>query len=483
MQIKKFAARDMTEALSMIKREFGSDAVILSARSLKNGKGMFNYLRKPGVEVTAATDTYYSMGKGNKSFARAGMPYEAESMQLSYEDATNKKKASYQHQEKPYYLKYNINSSVGRKPDRSPDDEIFSRLKQLMLKQDVEKDIAAQWLEGIKRSLTVKNPLRREEVKQGMVQALNKIGAKVSPMITERKRRKAIAFIGPTGVGKTTTIAKLAAINAIKMKKSTALITLDDRRIAAIEQLKVNARIIGIPLEIALNKKELKGALKRFSNRDLILIDTPGMSQKNESQINELKTIFEGVSNIQIHLIMSAASNNSIMMNVMEKFKAISVNRLIFSKLDEGTTFGNIVNQMCRSKIPASYFTNGQEVPEHIEIASLDRLVSLIIDDAGEGNLWSPSSVIREREEGGTENGFDGNNMEFYVANKTSDVFHHLDCRSAKKIKGSSMIHFENVKSALNEGYKPCRLCKPGNHNEYGVFHDFTGQRKRIGNR
>ena len=480
MQIKKFEAPDMTEALCIIKREFGSDAVILSARSLKNRKGMFNYLKKPGVEVTAATDNYYFQEKGKKALEKTGMSYDAELKQLSYEDATNKKKSFYQLQGKPRYLKYNINSSVGRKPDRRPDDEIFDRLQQLMVKQGVEKDIAAQWLKRLKRTLAAKNPLHREEVKQGMVQALNKIGATVSPIMAERKRHKAIAFIGPTGVGKTTTIAKLAAINAIKMKKSTALITLDDRRIAAIEQLKVNARIIGIPLEVASNKKELKRAIKRLSNRDLILIDTPGMSQQNEKQINKLKSIFEGVSNIQIHLLMSATSNNSTLMNILEKFKAFSINRLIFSKLDESTTFGNIVNQMCRSKIPVSYFTNGQEVPENIEIASLERLVSLIIDDTGEGGLWSPSTVIREQEKGGAENGLYGNHMEFYVANKTSDVFHHPDCKSAKKIKSASMSVFESVRSAINEGYKPCRLCNPCNWEEYGNFCDVIGQRKRV---
>ena len=482
MQIKKFEARDMTKALSMIKQEFGPDAVILSARSLKNHKGMFSYLKNSSVEVTAATDTYYPQKKRKKTLARTGMSYEVESRQLSHKDVNEKMNSPNHLQEKPYYLKYNLNAPVRRKPDRSPDDEIFRRLQQLMLEQDVEKDIADQWLERLKRILSAKNPLHSGEVRQGLVQALNKMGAATSPRKAKRKKHKVLAFIGPTGVGKTTTIAKLAAINALKMKKSVAFITLDDRRIAAIEQLKVNARIIGIPIEVASNKRELKRAIKRLSNRDVILIDTPGMSQKNENQINELKSILDGMSNIQIHLLMSVTSNNNILKEILEKFKVISIDRLIFSKLDESTTFGNIVNQLCRSKIPVSYFTNGQEVPEHIEIASLEKLVSLVIDYAGEDNLWSPSSVIWEQEECGNGNSFDGGIIKFYVANKTSDVFHHLDCKSAKKIRGASMIVFESVKNAIDEGYKPCRLCNPGKLDEYEMFCDFIGQRKRVSN-
>ena len=481
MQIKKFEARDMTEALSMIKQEFGPDAVILSARSLKNHKGMFNYLKNFSVEVTAATDTYYPQKKREKAFVRAGMSHELESKHLSKKDKGKRMNSPYQLQEKPYYLKHNFNASVRRKPDPSPDVKIFQRLHQLMLEQDIEKDIADQWLEGLKRILAGRKPFHSEEVRQGLIQALKKMGVTASPIKAKRKKHKAFAFIGPTGVGKTTTIAKLAAIHAFKMKKSVAFITLDERRIAAIEQLKVNAKIIGIPIEVASNKRELKRALKRLSNRDVILIDTPGMSQKNENQINELKSILDGMSNIQIHLLMSVTSNNNILKEILEKFKAISIDRLIFSKLDESTTFGNVVNQLCRSKIPLSYFTNGQEVPEHIEIASLERLVSLIIDDAGGGNLFrSPSHVIWEQEEGRHENSLDEHLIKFYVANKTSDVFHHLDCKSAKKIKGASMIVFESVKNAIDEGYKPCKLCNPSSLDEQGVFCDFIGHGKRV---
>lgn len=275
------------------------------------------------------------------------------------------------------------------------------------------------------------------------------MGAAASQMKNEPKKRKIVAFVGPTGVGKTTTIAKLAAIQSIKMRKTVALITLDNCRIAAIEHLKAYARVIGIPMEVASNIKELKTSVKKLRNRHLILIDTPGMSQKNDNQINELKDMLEEISPIQTHLLMSATTNDSNLMDIWEKFKVIPIAGLIFTKLDETTTFGNIVNQLCRSKIPISYFTNGQEVPEDIEIATLEKLVDLMMGGAVE-KIWEDKDNPN------------GHIMEFFVANKTSDVFHHPDCKAAKKIKATGMVVFEGIADALNKGFKPCKLCNPG---------------------
>jgi flagellar biosynthesis protein FlhF len=304
-------------------------------------------------------------------------------------------------------------------------------------------------LEELKRTLEFKKPLNGKLLKKGMVRALSEMGAAASQMETKPKKREIAAFVGPTGVGKTTTIAKLAALQAIKMRKTVALITLDNCRIAATEHLKAYARVIGIPMEVASNIKELKTSVKKLHNRQLILIDTPGMSQKNENQINELRDMLEGISPIQTHLLMSATTNDSNLMDIWEKFKVIPIARLIFTKLDETTTFGNIVNQFCRSKISISHFTNGQEIPEDIEIASLEKLVNQMMGEAVE-EIWQDQDNLN------------GHIMEFFVANKTSDVFHHPDCKAARKIKSTGMVVFEGITDALNKGFKPCRLCNPG---------------------
>lgn len=465
MQIKRFEARDTTEALSLIKREFGPDAVILSVRTVKRQKGMFSYLKKPGIEVTAATDSLSSQDKKKKSKHRTGISYEFESIRPGYNAESENRGASIKTNLEPYALKFNESLPVLKSYDKFTDREEIGQLKQLMLQQGVETDLAVKWLKELKETLDNTKPLNSEILKQGLIQALTTISKTVGPPKTDRRKRNTIVFVGPTGVGKTTTIAKLAAIHALKMKKKVALITLDNYRIAAIDQLKAYAKIIGIPVESASNKKELIRSLKMLRNRDFILIDTPGMSQKNKKQINELKNIIEGVPNIQIQLLMSVPTNNLTLEDILGNFKTMPITGLIFTKLDESTTFGNIVNSLCSANTPISYFTNGQEIPEDIEIASLDKVVNLIIGESKWNSLVSIPPRLLELEEESPNKPL----MDFYVANRSSDVFHEPDCKSARKIKATSMIVFEGAANAINKGYKPCRLCNPYKCEEHNM--------------
>ncbi len=449
MQIKKFQAHDMTKALSLIKQEFGPDAVILSARTLKRQGGLLSYIKKPVVEVTAATDTYYPQSKKRASLTKSDAAYEYDSRRPGYKGVNKKADFPDQHYDEPYDLQHNLNPLVQRRFEQEPDSGELQGIQKLMLKQGVGTDLAAKWLEELKRTLEFKKPLNGEQLKKHLALTLIKMGVETGQKGNKPKKRKIIAFVGPTGVGKTTTIAKLAAIQAIKMQKTVALLTLDNYRIAAIEHLKAYARVIGIPMEVASSVKELKTSVRKLRNRHLILIDTPGMSQKNENQINELKDMLEGISPIQTHLLMSANTNDSNLVDIWEKFRVIPIARLIFTKLDETTAYGNIVNQLFRSKTPISYFTNGQEVPEDIEIATLENLINLMMgEDLGK--------ICEEK------GNLNGHIVEFYVANKVSDIFHHPDCKAARKIKATSMVVFEDIADALNKGFKPCRLCNPG---------------------
>lgn len=470
MQIKQFQAHDMAKALRLIKQEFGPDAVILSARTLKKQEGILSYMKKPIVEVTAATDTYYPQSKNRASLTKSETAYKYDTRRPGYKAVSKQMGFPDQHYDESYGLKHNLNPSVQRRFEQEPDSGELQGIQKVILKQGVGTDLAAKWLEELKRTFEFKKPLTGELLNKYLARALIKMGAAASQMENKPKKRKIIAFVGPTGVGKTTTIAKLAAIQAIKMQKPVALITLDNCRIAAIEHLKAYARVIGIPMEVASSRKELQASVKKFRNRHLILIDTPGMSQKNENQINELKEMLEGISAIQTHLLMSATTNDSNLVDIWEKFKVIPIARLIFTKIDETMTFGNIVNQLCRSKIPISYFTNGQEVPEDIEIATLEKLVNLMMGGTVE-KIWQ------------NESNPNGNIMEFFVAKKTSDVFHHPDCKAARKIKATGMVVFEGIADALNKGFKPCRLCNPGISEARNMHSGITEERKSYANR
>lgn len=193
------------------------------------------------------------------------------------------------------------------------------------------------------------------------------------------KKLKAVALIGPTGVGKTTTIAKLAAHFALVEKKKVALLTVDTYRIAAVDQLKTYGQIIDIPIAVAYSENEVLQAVEQFAKFDLLLIDTAGRSQHNIAQVGELKSLLEALQ-CETHLVLSAPVKERDMLEAAERFSAARVDRLLFTKLDETTSYGTLLNVADRTGIPLSYLTNGQKVPEDIEPADGAALANLILD-------------------------------------------------------------------------------------------------------
>lgn len=187
------------------------------------------------------------------------------------------------------------------------------------------------------------------------------------------------ALVGPTGVGKTTTLAKLAANAALREGMKVALITLDTFRIAAVEQLKTYAKIIELPVQVALNINELRQAIQFHQDADLILIDTPGHSHKDRAGMETLQTFLADQKDIDVHLVLSATTKSTDLNDIVDKFQPLSPNYLIFSKLDETSAYGPLFNQVVKTRMPVSFLTTGQNVPEDYEPASAETLADLLI--------------------------------------------------------------------------------------------------------
>ncbi len=456
MQIKRFEAENMTEALRLVKQEFGSEAVILSARSLEKKRGVFWPVKRPGAEVTAAKDTSCTEAKETPPNKMQKF-YKNQSLRSNLEDSSKKKSSvSLLHGDANALKNRHNNHMVKRNyvPQNNA-RELFA-LHQRMLFQGIEENIALDLIEKINRIMSSENVLKNEELKSCLIHAFEKTGLRVSPIKMEQGKQKIVAFVGPTGVGKTTTIAKLAAIQAIKMRKRVALITLDNYRIAGIEQLKIYAKIIGIPIEIASTGKEFKECLNRLEDKHLILIDTAGMSQGNEYQFNELRIFFDKIRHVETHLLLSATTKENDLIDILARFKVFPISKLLFTKLDESTSYGNMLNQIIQSKIPVSYFTNGQQVPEDIEIATLERVVDLITDQEKDGSHFSES----------------------YVASKDSFFFHCFDCQLVKEIKQENIIVFERAIDAANKQLKPCGLCCPDKVEKQNLYSWDANKRK-----
>lgn len=192
-------------------------------------------------------------------------------------------------------------------------------------------------------------------------------------------RPKIVALIGTTGVGKTTTIAKIAARFVLERGISVALITADTYRISAVDQLKTYSDIIGLPLEIVYSAAELKPALRKHKGKQLILIDTAGRSQNNDYQMEELKEFLSVDPSIEKHLVMSATTKERDAEAIMDRFSICKPDRVIFTKTDETDSLGFVVNLLYDRRIALSYLTNGQSVPDDIEPARPEALAKLLL--------------------------------------------------------------------------------------------------------
>ncbi|MBD3315540.1 MAG: hypothetical protein GF344_07110, partial [Chitinivibrionales bacterium] len=193
-----------------------------------------------------------------------------------------------------------------------------------------------------------------------------------------------VAFVGPTGAGKTTTLAKLAAHYGLSRRVMTSIITADTYRIAAIDQIRTFADIVGIGLQVIFSPEEARGALEACENDDVVLVDTAGRSQRNKEHMRDLESFLEMLRPDETHLVLSAATKESDLVDTIKRYRELGVNRLLFTKLDETVRLGNVFNVVSRSGIPVSYFTFGQSVPDDIELAQPGRFVQ---------RLWEGSSA------------------------------------------------------------------------------------------
>lgn len=199
------------------------------------------------------------------------------------------------------------------------------------------------------------------------------------PLRIKKGSPRIVALVGPTGVGKTTTIAKLAAVHALQKKVRVALVTIDNFRVGAVEQLKNYAMIMGVPLAVAATPEELERVLTSFRDKELILIDTPGRSPRDREQLAELKGFLETRFAIETHLCLAATTKDRELRETIERFGMLPVNRLLFTKLDESESFGCLVNMLMQHKLQVSYVTNGQRVPEDIAVATGKKLAAMIL--------------------------------------------------------------------------------------------------------
>jgi flagellar biosynthesis protein FlhF len=359
MNIRKFIARNSGEAMKMVKKEMGDDAVILRTRTVPYSGGDAEN-KGQGIEVTAAVD--YDIPGGSKH--QPVMDVNEEIRELNRELKEIKEAILFSDATDVLTPEFYFDRDIREK---------YNYLKTL----GINRNLIGKIMSESRPQPPVNNQNKSHLLQESLLKVMTKI--KIDFEKDAEKGQKIYTFIGPTGVGKTTTLAKLAAQSAINRGMKTAMITLDTFRIAAAAQLEAYARIMGLPMEVAVSGKELNKAIRKYSDYDRIFIDTAGRSPNSDQGNTDILNLFKDNANAHGYLVLSATTHFKNMLTTSERFENLPFHSYIFSKLDETEDLSPMINFLILKEKPVSYFTTGQQVPEDIEIASKKKMASLLL--------------------------------------------------------------------------------------------------------
>ena len=372
----------MNEAMKLIRKELGNDAIILNSRVIQTS-GFLGFFKKRSIEVVAALDTkptetvhpiLKEHQKGNDiSAPKLNSTFKTTVVQ---KDGTESEELMKEISQLKSLLR---NVKVENENSEIPLPEPVQELKQLLIKQGIHKEIM---VEVIKMSLEQWYSSGGKSTKEDVFQwAREYLMKQIShlPFGGITFTRKYINVVGPTGVGKTTTLAKIAADCILQYNKRIAFITTDTYRIAAIEQLKTYANILNVPIEVCYNLDDFKKAMVLFERYDLVFIDTAGRNFRNRKYVEDLKNIIDFKQNMETFLVLSLTSKQIDMEEIFQQFSTITIDKLIFTKSDETSTYGAMFNMIYFGQKAAAYMTNGQNVPEDMVVASPQNIVNRII--------------------------------------------------------------------------------------------------------
>jgi flagellar biosynthesis protein FlhF len=391
MKVKTFQGRTMAEALGKVKRHFGRDAVILTTRTFTKG-GFLGLGGTACVEITAtrqAADVPSVLRRG-RAEERCASPERTEGAPGRSQPARRPEAVvSSQSLLAELGALKALVSDLVRETQRSKSAHVPEALFDTYLnlvQSEVAEVIAERLIEQVRSALPAHLLQDERAVSARLAESLEAMLPTAGPIRLEsRAGPTVIALVGPTGVGKTTTVAKLAANFCLRDRKRVGLITIDTYRIAAVEQLKTYAQIIDVPLEIVSSPEEMRLAVRGMADRDVVLVDTAGRSQRDAIKIKELKRFFDAAPPDEVHLVLSSTASEAVLTEAIERFSEIGVGRVIFTKIDEAIGFGVILTCLQKANASLSYITTGQDVPDDIEVGEGRLIADLILRENTEG--------------------------------------------------------------------------------------------------
>ncbi len=399
MIIKKFVGKNEEEATAAAKKALGEKAVVMNVRDIKK-KGITGLFSKPQVEVTAAieemTDTVVANDKP------INLPPNLKAMQKKHEaepaEEEKEEKEDSAIENKLESLQSLIEKQMKQKSEAAEEEAVQANGEEKREKDEVERflTLICDTLEDNEVSGKYARSLADE------VEKLNKPGVSIDFMLSSIYQKlvlkfgetrtiaktgngpEVVFFIGPTGVGKTTTIAKIASKFCVSDRAKVALLTTDTYRVKAAEQLRTYADILNVPFRIIYELEDLDSALDEFVDYDYILVDTAGHSPKNDEQIESQRQFIDMAMedfNVQVYLVLSVTTKYRDLINIVDKYSYANDYRLIFTKLDETTALGNMLNLKLYTGADVSYITNGQDVPDDISEFNAQKIVRSLLEN------------------------------------------------------------------------------------------------------
>ncbi|SDJ72083.1 flagellar biosynthesis protein FlhF [Sediminibacillus albus] len=378
MKVKKFIAPTMPEVMQKVRKDLGADAVILNSKVIHQG-GFLGLFKKKNIEVIAALDK---------------QPHKPQPEKKPVLPEASKEKPNQNPNTIPNPRSVNTEDGVLKEirdlkkwmelntASQLPDYPVsYQLIYQHFLQQGIDDDKARQLVDGMVQEQA--EPERSSESYTNLLSNQLEKSIQAGTFGGINYDKQFVHLVGPTGVGKTTTIAKIAANSVLKENKKVAFITTDTYRIAAIDQLKTYSKILDIPMEIAYNLEDYNKARQKFEDYDLVLVDTAGRNFRDEKYVKELGEIIDLDRDIDTYLVLSLTTKSSDLKEIYNQFKNVPLKQLIFTKKDETSTFGAMVNLCLEAEIGIAYITTGQDVPDDIEGLSPRKIAELIVGDYG----------------------------------------------------------------------------------------------------
>jgi len=390
MKIKKYIVKSVDEALSLIKKDLGSDAYILSTRQVKR-QGALGLGSSKAVEVTAAVDNNpdptLSAALLEKKYGGFVVGPQPES------PAVNKDRplplAELRAELLPLQSEMEEirlllrQAGLDNSPGKTGLKGLFLECYLELLEREVEEALARKLIATLQQGSNGPGQPDRYDLRRKLFQVMVAALESPAPLKLARGQRKVVVLVGPTGVGKTTTIAKLASYFHLLEGYRAALLSLDSYRIGAEDHLRTYAEIIGLPFMPLRSRAELITALERFRDKDVLFVDTTGRGVGDQAELAAAADLLEALPEREkeIFLVLSATTRRSDLQRIMKGFSVFRPAKIVVAKLDETLAPGNVFSLKAGTDIPAAYFTTGQKVPGDIEVANPGKLVRMVLGD------------------------------------------------------------------------------------------------------